>query len=254
MDLENNEGQMPVTPRAGLSSIGFKGPKYLFLQRLRNFDITSRSLEVDSDDSHCVPIVMESPKLMPQRREQTSAAASLESIMSSYDQSSQPLQLQSYDLSLPTSPLSGVADVHSPPFEEHYNDNSSYSDDWDSTISLNSPPHLQYRYFQSFPSFSELPNVESTERLQFNFEDPEDSEGRSEVNLYTSMLHPQDFPTSSYQANLNVLSCAICLEDFCQGEIVKTLPCFHCFHDDHISTWLMQSQRCPLCKLRVVSM
>jgi hypothetical protein len=155
---------------------------------------------------------------------------------------------------MPTSPVSSVA--QRPPLEEHFDDNSSYSEDWDSTIPLNSPPRLTNQYSQSFPSFSELPDVESTERFRFNFDDLDESEGRSEVirNFYTSILHPavHNFPTSPYQASLNVVSCAICLEDFCEGETIKTLPCFHCFHDEHISTWLMQSQKCPLCKLRVV--
>ena len=43
-------------------------------------------------------------------------------------------------------------------------------------------------------------------------------------------------------------SCLICLEQFREGTIVKTLPCLHQFCCDCVNTWLRQNASCPICK------
>lgn len=43
--------------------------------------------------------------------------------------------------------------------------------------------------------------------------------------------------------------CAICLEEFCYGNVVKILPCKHVFHVDCLDPWcLKQNASCPICK------
>jgi hypothetical protein len=42
--------------------------------------------------------------------------------------------------------------------------------------------------------------------------------------------------------------CSICLEDFCQGETRKTLPCLHGFHQHCADKWLRTNGSCPICK------
>ncbi len=43
--------------------------------------------------------------------------------------------------------------------------------------------------------------------------------------------------------------CAICVEDFDDGEKLRWLPCEHCFHPECIDEWLNgHSSLCPLCK------
>eukprot|EP00475_Leptophrys_vorax_P024540 TRINITY_DN3389_c0_g1_i1.p1 TRINITY_DN3389_c0_g1~~TRINITY_DN3389_c0_g1_i1.p1 ORF type:complete len:245 (-),score=40.86 TRINITY_DN3389_c0_g1_i1:1114-1848(-) len=47
-------------------------------------------------------------------------------------------------------------------------------------------------------------------------------------------------------------SCAICLEHFEEGQLVKLLnPCQHKFHVDHIDEWLARKPTCPVCRADV---
>eukprot|EP00456_Euglypha_rotunda_P027622 TRINITY_DN22043_c0_g1_i15.p1 TRINITY_DN22043_c0_g1~~TRINITY_DN22043_c0_g1_i15.p1 ORF type:complete len:299 (-),score=16.37 TRINITY_DN22043_c0_g1_i15:78-974(-) len=49
-------------------------------------------------------------------------------------------------------------------------------------------------------------------------------------------------------------SCAICLEDFTEGDKVKVLPCKHGFHSACIDPWLNEkSDLCPICKTSIFS-
>ena len=43
--------------------------------------------------------------------------------------------------------------------------------------------------------------------------------------------------------------CCICLEDYCKGSVVKSLPsCAHTFHAGCIDTWLAGRNLCPICR------
>jgi hypothetical protein len=42
--------------------------------------------------------------------------------------------------------------------------------------------------------------------------------------------------------------CPICLENYQEGQQVRTIPCFHSFHKDCIDPWLLQRAVCPVCK------
>ncbi|XP_006663191.1 E3 ubiquitin-protein ligase SIRP1-like [Oryza brachyantha] len=43
-------------------------------------------------------------------------------------------------------------------------------------------------------------------------------------------------------------TCAVCLEDFEEGERLKRMPCSHGFHASCISDWLRLSRLCPHCR------
>ncbi|KAE8668906.1 coniferylaldehyde 5- hydroxylase [Hibiscus syriacus] len=49
-------------------------------------------------------------------------------------------------------------------------------------------------------------------------------------------------------------TCAICLEDYKDGEILKILPCQHDFHSSCVESWLTKwGTFCPVCKLDMIT-
>ncbi|XP_022102164.1 RING finger protein 215-like isoform X2 [Acanthaster planci] len=64
-------------------------------------------------------------------------------------------------------------------------------------------------------------------------------------------------PARRYKRKRYVLSrekenCAICLEDFIPGKMIRVLPCYHQFHCKCVDLWLINKRTCPLCKLNIV--
>lgn len=49
------------------------------------------------------------------------------------------------------------------------------------------------------------------------------------------------------------LTCSVCLEQVNEGELVRSLPCLHQFHNSCIDPWLRQQATCPVCKFKVGS-
>lgn len=56
-------------------------------------------------------------------------------------------------------------------------------------------------------------------------------------------------PIQSYSSDLQSETCAVCLEDFKQGDQVRMLACRHLFHYYCIDKWLTtRKSTCPTCK------
>mmetsp|Transcript_36128 Transcript_36128/g.84657 ORF Transcript_36128/g.84657 Transcript_36128/m.84657 type:complete len:285 (-) Transcript_36128:106-960(-) len=53
--------------------------------------------------------------------------------------------------------------------------------------------------------------------------------------------------SSEMQATEKELSCAVCLSDFIEGDVLRQLPCSHHFHKQCIDRWLKRNKVCPLC-------
>jgi len=45
--------------------------------------------------------------------------------------------------------------------------------------------------------------------------------------------------------------CPVCLNDFAEGDSMKSLPCVHFYHADCIDSWLLVGHSCPVCKLLI---
>jgi len=60
-------------------------------------------------------------------------------------------------------------------------------------------------------------------------------------------------PTRKLEANGNLnlgeqTKCSVCLEEFGDGDDLKTLPCLHIYHQKCIEQWLCTDNSCPICK------
>ncbi|KAF9366066.1 hypothetical protein BGX34_006452 [Mortierella sp. NVP85] len=68
----------------------------------------------------------------------------------------------------------------------------------------------------------------------------------------TIQQNPMPQPASAVAHGLDDISsdtCAVCLDEFSDGEELRTLPCHHEFHVECIDPWLIRkSSTCPLCK------
>ena len=114
-------------------------------------------------------------------------------------------------------------------------------------------------------------NRDSThvQQRQRNFNQDEDNIARGELldsilrqlqllQLDLDVQHPlgkeqtRKLPTRKYQRKSSIEACAICVEDFKEGDYQKVLPCHHSFHVKCVDEWLMNhSDLCPLCKNQV---
>ncbi|GJN07018.1 hypothetical protein PR202_ga24806 [Eleusine coracana subsp. coracana] len=49
------------------------------------------------------------------------------------------------------------------------------------------------------------------------------------------------------------VDCAVCLEDFKNGDNLRMMPCCHTFHQTCIFHWLIVSRQCPICRFMMPS-
>ena len=81
------------------------------------------------------------------------------------------------------------------------------------------------------------------------------SSSSSSLSSSTTITTTTNNAVSEADAQQDLQSqCVLCLDAFAEGEIIRWLPCAHCFHRGCIDHWLLTTQRhrarsCPLCKL-----
>ncbi|XKL60743.1 hypothetical protein PGB90_007800 [Kerria lacca] len=68
--------------------------------------------------------------------------------------------------------------------------------------------------------------------------------------LPTSSL--RKIPIQKFSKGSSYDTCAICLDDYIEGEKLRILPCSHAYHTKCIDPWLTRNRRvCPICKRKV---
>ncbi|XP_059654305.1 uncharacterized protein LOC132301028 [Cornus florida] len=54
-----------------------------------------------------------------------------------------------------------------------------------------------------------------------------------------------------FDSSGSIEKCSICLEMFCHGESIVSMPCYHLYHGICIHQWLKTSHYCPLCRFEM---
>ncbi|KAK7484432.1 hypothetical protein BaRGS_00024317, partial [Batillaria attramentaria] len=76
------------------------------------------------------------------------------------------------------------------------------------------------------------------------------------IRRYRARLSPKALrriPIKKFKKGDYYDVCAICLEDFVEGEKMRVLPCNHAFHTKCVDPWLTRRKKtCPCCKRRVI--
>ena len=91
-------------------------------------------------------------------------------------------------------------------------------------------------------------NVEgmSYEQILQAFGDGSENRGAEEATI--SSLPTSAIKDVEKDLPINARQCLICLEDFKNGDVRKTMPCLHGFHEDCLDRWLRTNGSCPICK------
>ncbi|XP_052181867.1 RING-H2 finger protein ATL56-like [Diospyros lotus] len=59
-------------------------------------------------------------------------------------------------------------------------------------------------------------------------------------------------PLVKFAAGMAETDCAVCLENFKEGDWCRSLPdCRHLFHANCVDKWLTKAANCPICRARV---
>ncbi|XP_051891777.1 E3 ubiquitin-protein ligase RNF43 isoform X2 [Pristis pectinata] len=64
--------------------------------------------------------------------------------------------------------------------------------------------------------------------------------------------HERQSSLDSQASSMSEPVCAICLEEFAEGQDLRIISCFHEFHKECVDPWLLQHRTCPLCMYNII--
>ncbi|XP_078404678.1 E3 ubiquitin-protein ligase RNF43 [Cetorhinus maximus] len=67
-----------------------------------------------------------------------------------------------------------------------------------------------------------------------------------------SQGHERQSSLDSQSSSMSEPVCAICLEEFAEGQDLRIISCFHEFHKECVDPWLLQHRTCPLCMYNII--
>lgn len=76
---------------------------------------------------------------------------------------------------------------------------------------------------------------------------PEDIEGHTVGHTFHGARDAQA------SGNPEHLKCMVCMEEFADGETLRSLPCLHRYHQNCIDQWLVRCAACPICKQNITA-
>ncbi|CUV06554.1 unnamed protein product [Cryptosporidium hominis] len=77
---------------------------------------------------------------------------------------------------------------------------------------------------------------------------------RREYNIYNKSSSFSGYLSSgSTHKSKNNYSCVICLNNICDEDLVRKLPCRHIYHFNCIDEWVKIKSNCPLCNINLTS-
>ena len=84
-------------------------------------------------------------------------------------------------------------------------------------------------------------------------EDSETEESNSEAYSDLEISNSTVYHTHGHEEGCDGCEepCAVCLENFQEGDSVRVLRCRHTFHTECVDRWLAVNRLCPLCKQEV---
>jgi hypothetical protein len=74
---------------------------------------------------------------------------------------------------------------------------------------------------------------------------------KNNVKVVMSKNDVENMPCTTFNSNMKLVdpTCSICLLDYEEGDQIRTITCFHQFHQACIDRWLTQEKKvCPVCQ------
>jgi hypothetical protein len=136
---------------------------------------------------------------------------------------------------------------------DFHNPNLNNLEEWSDTPYISSDEYVNFE--GSLTQYLIQNREQETSSLESSSQNtnifwPVNDLGETETETYKiNELPTRSFKvTSTYDESDIQKSCRVCMEDFKNDDLLRTLPCLHFFHKVCIDKWLSQSTTCPICK------